>query len=150
MKRCGMHPICQFEGWDSEDNNRDLVYFAVKKEHDMGYKYNNYQKTLKFDELVTRAIESEESEFEYHNHHYIVQKKDQDSDCDYTVISVHDGEKVADVLVEDEESIVVVDNKKREYIRNTRSAYYENLYRKELESVRKRGYPELQDWMAWK
>ena len=140
LKKCGIRPVCEFEGWPkSKKKERDLVYFAVKKEHDMNYKYGKYKEVLTYDELVLQAIETGENEFEYHNHFFTVQKNENDG---YDVIS--NDEKVAEVLIDDEEKVVVIEEEKREYVRNTRSAYYENLYKEELKKVRERDYPEVE------
>ena len=51
-------------------------------------------------------------------------------------------EKVAEAIYEDDSCAVIIDDDKKEYVRNTRSRYYENLYKKDLEKVRSRPYPE--------
>ena len=138
LKKCGAHAIAEFEGWPvSKLNERELVYFGVKKEHDMGFKYDTNLKVLTYDELVIQAIESGENEFEYHNHFYTVQKNE---DGGYDVIS--NEEKVADVVIADEERIVLIDDRKKDYVRNTKSAYYGNMYKNELTKVRTRSYLE--------
>lgn len=106
----------------------------------MNYKYEPFRKVLTYDELVCQAIDNGENEFEYHNHFYTIQ---QNGDGGYDVIS--NEEKVADVLIEDEERVVIIDERKREYIRNTRSVYYENLYKAELQKIRTRAYPKSPD-----
>lgn len=104
----------------------------------MGFKYRSLPKPLSYEELVFQAISSEKNEFEYHNHFFTIQKIE---DGSYEVIS--GGEKVADVIIEENEKIVLIDERKREYIRNTRSVYYESLYGEELRRSRTRPYPEL-------
>lgn len=104
----------------------------------MGFKYASLPKPLSYEELVFQAISNEKYEFEYHNHFYTIQKIEGGS---YEVIS--GGEKVADVIIEENEKIVLIDERKREYIRNTRSVYYENLYGDELSRGRMKSYPEL-------
>ena len=146
LKRCGAHPIGEFEGWKkSKNKERELVYFAVKKEHDMNFRYgygryseSKCQKVLTYDELVMQAIESGENEFEYHNHTFLVKENE---DGGYDVIS--EAERVAEVLIDENEKVVVIQENKREYIRNTRSVYYENLYKDELEKIRRRDDPEI-------
>lgn len=141
LKRCGRCPVCEFEGWqETVKKERDLVYFAVKKEHDMNYEYDKHQNVLTYDELVFRTIDNGESEFMYHNHCYMIQKNE---DGGYDVISISNGEKVAETLIDGDERIVVIDDSKREYIRNTRSAYYENMYKHELEKIRTKDYPKI-------
>lgn len=146
MKKCGACPIGEFEGWKkSRNKERDLVYFAVKKEHDMNFRYgysrygdDKCQKVLTYDELVMQAIDSGENEFEYHNHIFTVKKNKDDG---YDVIS--EDERIAEVLIDEKEKVVVIDENKRDYVRNTKSVYYANLYKEELESVRTKEYPKI-------
>ncbi len=94
-------------------------------------------KVLTYDELVLQAIRSGENSFEYHNHAYEVKKREDEF---YDIFS--NDEKVAEAIYEDDSCAVIIDDDKKEYVRNTRSRYYENLYKKDLEKVRSRPYPE--------
>lgn len=106
----------------------------------MNYKYDRYKKVLTYDELVFRAIDTGENEFLYHDHFYIVQRNEDDG---YDVVAVTNGEKVAEVLTNGEEKVVVIEDNKKEYVRNTRSVHYENMYKEELAKLRIKDYPEI-------
>lgn len=126
-----------FEVWSASKKKESRIE-ALKKEYNNRDKYPIYQEVLTYDDLVYQAIESGENEFEYHNHYYMVQENEVGG---YDVIS--NEEKVADVVIENDERVVLIDDRKKEYIRNTKSAYYENLYKEELTKVRKKPYFEM-------
>lgn len=93
-------------------------------------------------ELSTHArkkvIDGKDKDFEYYNHSYTVCVND---DGGYDIISSEG--KIGEVLVDGEERIVVIEEDKKEFVRNTKSTYYENLYKKELEKIRTRPYPKM-------
>ena len=50
---------------------------------------------------------------------------------------------MAETLNDGNERIVIIDDSKKEYVRNTKSAYYETLYKDELGKIRTKAYPEM-------
>jgi len=126
-----------FEGWPPlrDEEKRDLVYFAVKKEHDMNFKYNIGAKVLTYEEKINQAILEDANEFEYHGHSFFVKKN---KDGNYDILS--NGKKVSEAMIEEMECIVEMEEGQEDYIRNTKANYYEILYQEEFRKVRTKEY----------
>ena len=90
-----------------------------------------------YDQLILCAIVGDRKDFQYHNHSYEVRKNEDDL---YEIFS--NGEKVADAIYKNAKCEVAILEDKKEYVRNTRSKYYEELYKNDLNKVRTRPYPE--------
>ena len=137
LKKCGSYPINDFDGWPPLRGNdeRDLVYFAVKKEHDISYKYDYWSLPLTFEEKVNKAVTNKLQSFDYHCHSYDIVKNE---DGNYDILS---GErKVAEAMVDGSECIIEIDEENRRFVRNTISKYYAEKYRKIFSKIRKKEY----------
>lgn len=139
MKKCGSYPINDFDGWPSlegkDSNERDLVYFAVKKDHDMNYRYEYLSKPLTFEGKVNDAILNNIQEFDYRNHHYKVKNNE---DGNYDIVS--NERKIAEAMVDGLECIIEIDEESRKYVRNTISKYYDEKYKKLFSKIRRKEY----------
>ncbi len=137
MKKCGSYPINDFEGWPPSSSKRiqDLVFFAVKKEHDIGYKYDYKQKVLTFEEKINQAILESKSDFLYRGHTYSLRKnKDDNFDIE------SNGKKIAEAMASDYECIVDLPPENVQYVKQTISPYYVRKYKDLFSKTRIKKY----------
>lgn len=111
--------IRNFEEWVDVLKNRPEAIFAVKKNHDRKLDGNFiYLKDGKdFDETVLTAYQEKQNHFEYHCHSYSF-KKDSSGFYIYS-----NSLKIADLLIEDNECIAIINDGMEDYISNTKTNY---------------------------
>lgn len=142
VEKCGSYPANDFEGWPPlrDEDKRDLVYFAVKNEHDMDFRYDYKAKILSYEELINKSINDNTYSFEYHGHSYNVALNEEGN---YDVLS--NNQKVAEAMIDKDECIVDIMEDKKEYVRNTKSKYYDDLYKEQFKKVRTKPYGIIYD-----
>lgn len=119
-EKCSAEPPKNFEGWDADLllDGREAV-FAVKKEHDMGSE-SVVIEGMNFEQTVKHVLSEGNNTFEYHCHKYSITENGGEN------IVINDaGEKVADVVSNDQEYSVRIDSDKEDFISNTKSDAFE-------------------------
>jgi len=121
IEKDGADPIKMFSGWAKSLNGCPEAVFAVKKQHDMYLKENEYQfiniddkHSLNFEEAAQNAIHIQSNSFEYHNHTYYFKK-----DNDGNIYICSEGRIIADAFIEDGECIVDIVEGEKRYVSNT-------------------------------
>lgn len=122
VEKCGGDSPRIFQGWPESFKDSPYVAFAVKRDHDemigdleqIWGEFFYLKKGLDFEDSVMKALEERSNLFDYHCRRYMLKK----SDDGEIFIANEEGEIVADLLVDDSDSVVVVRAGKEDYVEN--------------------------------